>query len=256
MDRTPPTEIRRRLRKEVGFGCPVPGCGNPYLYWAHFDPPWRELKHHNPDGMIALCAEHHAKADAGAYTKDQLREFKCLAAERSSGIRGQFEWMRQTLLGVVGGNFYYETPIIFQFRDVPIIWFNRDEDGYLLLNVRMLSVSREPRVQIEDNFWLSRGNPVDLESPPSGRLLSVSYSNGDALKVEFFELRSIADAIIRYPSARAEEWGVPFPITSVEVHMKVAGTDIEFSPQQTTLPGRNVIRNSFFRKCRAGIAIE
>ncbi|MDP9457654.1 MAG: HNH endonuclease, partial [Actinomycetota bacterium] len=50
-----------------------------------------------------------------------------------------------SLLAVVGGNFYYDTPIIFQYQGEPSIWFNRDEDGYLLLNVRMLSTSGQPR---------------------------------------------------------------------------------------------------------------
>src|SRR5918912_315690 len=36
VNRTPPAAVRRELRREVGFGCPVPDCGNPYLYWHHF----------------------------------------------------------------------------------------------------------------------------------------------------------------------------------------------------------------------------
>jgi len=76
MDRTPPVEVRRALRREVGFGCPVSGCANPYLEYHHFDPPWRTHEHHDPLGMIALCAEHHKKADAGAFTLSQLRALK------------------------------------------------------------------------------------------------------------------------------------------------------------------------------------
>jgi hypothetical protein len=116
MNRTPPTAVRRELKREVGFGCPVPYCGNPYLYWHHFDPPWDVRQHHDPDGMIALCGLHHPKADAGAYSKEQLREFKRRLAERAEEAKGRFEWMRHSLLGVVGGNFYYETPVVFQFR--------------------------------------------------------------------------------------------------------------------------------------------
>ena len=116
MNRTPPTAVRCELKREVGFGCPVPDCGNPYLYWHHFDPPWDVRQHHDPDGMIALCGLHHPKADAGAYSKEQLREFKRRVAERAEEVKGRFEWMRHSLLAVVGGNFYYETPVVFQFR--------------------------------------------------------------------------------------------------------------------------------------------
>ncbi|PLS85964.1 MAG: hypothetical protein CYG60_09755 [Actinobacteria bacterium] len=74
-----------------------------------------------------------------------MREFKQAGADRPEEVRGRFEWMRHSLLAVVGGNFYYDTPIIFQYQGEPSIWFNRDEDGYLLLNVRMLSTSGQPR---------------------------------------------------------------------------------------------------------------
>ena len=250
MNRTPPEDVRYKLRKEVGFGCPI--CGNPYLYWCHFDPPWRIKQHHNSDGMIALCAEHHAKADAGAYTKEQLRALKQSAVNQSQLVKGRFEWMRHDILAVVGGNFYYQTPIIFQFRGDPIIWFNRDEEGYLLVNIRMLTISGQPRMIIQDNFWFSLGNPSDLECPPSGKVLSASYPNGDSLRVDFFELRSEGDLITRYPDSNPQQWGIPFPITGVEVHNKVGGTKFEFGPTSTTLQGIH-LQNNFFDRCKVAI---
>ena len=237
MNRTPPVAVLNQLRREVGFGCPVPGCGNPYLYWHHFDPPWREHEHHDPEGMIGLCSEHHAKADAGAFTKEQLLNLKQQGAERAVKVKGGFDWMRRDLLAVVGGNFYHETPVVFQFRGDRVIWFNRDEEGYLLLNVRMLTVSQEPRMTIEVNFWLASGDPESLECPPSGRLLEVKYPNGDTLKVEFFELDSAAAASTRYPGARSEEWPVSFPLVAVEIRERVADTGIEFGPRETKLGG-------------------
>lgn len=252
MNRTPPIEVRRQLRKEVGFGCPIPGCGSPYLTWHHFDPPWSEEKHHNPSGMIALCPEHHAKADAGAFTKNQLRYLKQHAYNEE--VKGKFDWMRNQLLAVIGSNFFYETPIILEYKNQPRIWFNRDEEGYLLLNVKMLSKSHEPRIIIEDNFWLNIGNPEDLECPPSGKLLKVQYANGDYLKIEFFELETISSAKRRYPVSNPESWGIPFPVTAVEVHKKVGDTNFEFGPRETCLPGNNKISNCFFRNCRVGIS--
>lgn len=74
LSRTPPIAVRRTLRGEVGFGCPVRQagnlCGNPYLRWHHFDPAWSDEHHHRPEGMIASCAQHHDEADAGAFTRD------------------------------------------------------------------------------------------------------------------------------------------------------------------------------------------
>src|SRR5260221_10290048 len=131
MNRTPPKRVRRTLRHEVGFGCPVPGCGNPYLTWHHFDPPWEVQEHHNAEGMIALCEEHHNKADAKAFTVDQLRQFKRDAPATAKDVEGRFDWLRHRVLAVVGGNFYYENSVIFKYQNRPVIWFKRDDKDHL-----------------------------------------------------------------------------------------------------------------------------
>ena len=256
ISRTPPLEIRRQLRKEVGFGCPVPGCSNPYLMWHHFDPPWNEQQHHNPNGMIALCVEHHPKADAGAFTKEQLRELKVRAAREAHEIEGRFDWLRHNLLGIVGGDFYYETEVLVQFGDQPIVWFTRDEAGHSLLNVKMLSTSREPRLHIEENFWLLSGEPEDLICPPSGRILRCSYPNGDALGVEFFTLGSEAAIETRYAGATPRKWNLAFPLTAVEVTMKVGETEIDFNARETRLPHENIRRGNFAGRTRVGLALR
>ena len=88
MNRTPLAKIRRLLRREVGFGCLVEGCGSPYLTYHHFDPPWARRHHHELKGMLALCLQHHKEADAGAFTDSQLRQLK--KRKSKSLIRGHF----------------------------------------------------------------------------------------------------------------------------------------------------------------------
>lgn len=99
------------------------GCGNPYLECHHFDPQWSEKPHHNPDGMIALCATNHAKADA--WPVEHCRGLK--AQPHTADVSGRFEWMRREVVAIAGGNYYHETPQIVVFRGEPLIWFERDE---------------------------------------------------------------------------------------------------------------------------------
>jgi hypothetical protein len=231
--------VLQQLRREVGFGCPVPDCGSPYLEWHHFDPEWRERKHHNPEGMIALCREHHAKAGSGAFTKDQLRRFKQLQHNVVDRPTGRFDWMRQALLTVVGGNFFYEVDTILEFRGEKAIWFNRDEEGHPLLNVRMITKSGQQRMRIEDNFWITRGDPIDIESPPSGRKLRSRYVNGDEISLEFLEIPTALELNKRYPEMERDNktWPFPFPLTAVEIGMKIGDSPHGFSPKAFHLPG-------------------
>jgi hypothetical protein len=227
------------------------GCSNPYLEYHHFDPPWRERCHHDPDGMIALCAEHHRKADAGAFTAEQLRAMK---RPNDRIVSGTFDWLRHKMLSVVGGSFYYETPILVQFRGEPQIWYTRDEQGYLLLNLRMVSASREPRLRLDENDWIMLGDPSDFESPPSGRRFVAKYANGDDLCVEFFELSDAEHASDRYPDSKPDMWNrVEFPITAVEIQNLIGATGFGFGPSWTKLGGVN-IKGSFTAHCRVGLA--
>jgi hypothetical protein len=88
LPRTPLANVRLALKREVGFRCPALDCGRPYLTWHHFNPPWAVEHHHRPEGMIALCVEHAAKADGGAYTKEQLEGMKSRGADAALAIEG------------------------------------------------------------------------------------------------------------------------------------------------------------------------
>jgi hypothetical protein len=250
--RTPPAAVRAQLRREVFNGCPIPGCGSPYLEWHHFDPEFAVAPHHNPDGMIALCAEHHAKAGGGAYTIDQLREFKASPFMKDKVVSGRFEWMRHDLLTVVGGNFYYETPVPVQYQGHPVVAVRRDSNGYFQLSAHMLSQSTDERTHLHDNDWIALGNPEHMLCPPNGRILDVHYVGGDRLRIEFFDVASPTDIESRYPGSQPSRWGINYPMTAVEITMAIGGTSIEFGPRHTTVGGL-VMTNCFASHCRAGL---
>lgn len=253
MNRRPPREVRRILRKEVVFGCPVPGCGSPYLEWHHFDPPWHVTNHHNAEGMIALCREHHIQADNGAFTKEQLQSFKKNGRKNWAQTKGKFNWMRNDLLVVVGGNFYIKTPIIFEYKDQPIIWFERGRDNYLLLNTVLLTTTGQNRVCIRNNEWENTGGEEDIECPPSGKKLKISYPNGDSVSVEFFELLSPEAFTSKYEVSPDPE--ISYPTTVVEMTYIVANSPISFSSSETKIGGIT-IKKCFMRAGRAAIALH
>ncbi len=250
LSRTPPAKVRRELRREVGFGCPVANCGNPYLEYHHFDPPWAQEHHHDPARMIALCATHHAQA--AAWTVAHLRSMKTVPNDRPE-VHGRFEWMREDILAVVGGNFFYETPNILVFRGKPMIWFNRDEERRLLLNLRMLTTSGLPRTRLVDNDWIIRGQPIEVDSPPNGRHLRVRYDNGDDLSIEFHEWADSAALESEYPRALALGHALRFPLVTAGVTLDVGGTDYQFGPTTTHLRGVQ-ITGSIAAYCANGFA--
>ncbi len=241
MKRDPPDAVKSELRKEVGFGCPVTGCGCPYLEWHHFDPPWRERKHHEPQGMVALCRGHHIQADHNAFTIPQLHALK-IDHQDQQIVRGRFEWMRHELLAVVGGSFYQKCPVIFRWKGKPMIWFKRDAQGYLLLNLTMPSSDGSPRAGIADNNWFNTGLESDIEAPPSARLVRISYANGESLCIEFHEVHDAARLESYYPQVLRKHWEkhIKFPSTAVEVTCRVRKLNLDFGPKLAEVDGMEV----------------
>jgi hypothetical protein len=241
MNRTPPTAVRRELRAEVGFGCPVTDCGVPYLTWHHFDPEWHVEQHHRPEGMIALCLTHAGLADGGAYERDYLFALKRKGRPEADEVRGQLAWMRRRVLALVGGNWYYDTPVLLEFGSTKAIWLGRDADGYLLLNLRMPSLSGQPRVRIEDNFFIvGRDHAADIQCSARGRTIKIDYPNGDRFLHEYRDIASEEDLRERYgnlvgPGGVSDL--IEFPVTTVEVSEQTGNSTLDFSPTSTRLAG-------------------
>jgi len=247
-----PKKVKEVLREEVGFGCPVRDCGNPYLEYHHFDPPVHIKPHNDPQGMIALCAQHHKKADGHAYTDGQLHEFKKNRVH-SKRVKGDLEWLRRDILSVVGGNLYYETPIPVQIDGHNLVAFSRDSDGFQRLSVNMLSLLPEERLIIDENSWENIGQPIDLRSPPQGKELEVKYHNDDFLSLRFLEV--LTDEKLRSKYSIHDTSDFNFPITIVEINFSVGGTNIDFSDSGTQVMGMNLSSNIMVG-CGVGFSIQ
>ncbi|NLP82570.1 hypothetical protein HF576_01790 [Microbacterium sp. CFH 90308] len=260
--RRPPAAVLTELRREVRFHCPAAtasgSCGSPYLTWHHFDPPWRVEKHHRPEGMIALCREHADKADNGSYTDDQLRRFKRSGALNETEVRGRFEWMRRDLVAILGSNVFVDTPVLLSFDGIPVIWFRRNENGEVMVNYRMPSVS--PRTTIINNVWdVDQGDIDEVICPPGARTLEVRYTNGDIFKVEFYAAETAEDAIRRFPRVgpRHKLRGLSYPSTFVTITDVAQEGRIRFHEDRVFKPIQgHQIASSWFESCVVGIAVS
>jgi hypothetical protein len=207
--------------------------------------------------MIALCRPHADKADHGSFTDEQLTNLKATGRQRAHVVRGQFEWMRASLLAVVGGNFYLDSMTILEIGSKRCIWFDRDEDGYLLLNFDLPTLAKRPRVRMLDNTWFVSPDVFECKCPPSGRLVEVNYHNGDRFKAEFRTIDSVVALDQLYPNAAVGNWSemVTFPTTVVEITETSAGTSLSFTPTSTQI-GPIKMSNCFFKGVSTVISVE
>ncbi len=168
---------RRILRKEANFGCAI--CGEPYLTYHHFDPPWAERHHDEPEGMIALCVKHAWMADAKAFTKEQLRAYKRSPANKGTSLESTFEWFRQNFLFIVGGNIAFKCNTIVESSRERVIWLEEDEE------TASRSISMNIRDQdgglilaMDKNQWSSDLSLIeDIDSSARGHKLKVAATS-------------------------------------------------------------------------------
>jgi len=169
-----PAEIMRRLRREVNWGCPVESCGSPYLTYHHFDPPWEPEHRHNEPGMIAQCHTHHTQADGGTWTPDQLRQMKAHPFLAGAAVKDKLNWLRMHTILAAGGGYCFGAETFVEASGQQIVWFTRDSDGRMLLNVDLRDAAGAPLFTMIDNDWIVAGDvgSSNLPLPPgsSGRV--------------------------------------------------------------------------------------
>ena len=222
-----PTPVERELRQEAGFGCAR--CGHPYIEYHHIIP-YAEEQHFRPEDMVALCGNcHPAVSKLG---RDRQYEIKRDPHNvRTHLLRGALEYDKRDLVFKVGGNRYENTPIILRFNDNPIISCSLyegqskislnllDKDGRILLSVKENNVD----FRVDDlwdfeyahNFAVARYGPRDI-----------------ALRMDFRK----EDAII-------------------EGKLWLGDKQVRLGPNETTLPGNNVIKRAKVSNCGVGIQI-
>ena len=192
--RTPTAEMRRRLRKEVNYGCPF--CRSPFLTWHHFDPPWEPLHVHNEAGMIALCSECHRFADGGHFTKQQLRQAKFTPS--SDPPKGRLPWNPSDAFIIFGGNcFVTRKGKLFSFRITGINVFSLrlTDNSYLAINALIWDKLNNLVCGIEDNDIVPiLGSIGDLECKAQAKEISIFSKTNDAsieLKFDRFTIKEL-----------------------------------------------------------------
>lgn len=222
MSRDPGDFIKRLLRQEVNFGCPVKwtdggGCGCPVLTFHHFDPPWAGNYVHNPEGMIALCRTHHDQADGGLWTGQQLREMKRNPFIDDS-IKVRWPWNPETLVLKVGPCFVVRSGSalvlngrsIFRFRPEPI---NQLGTNAIVFDSEIGNLNGQTWLSIEDNFLdVDTGNFSDLYfTAQTTKFVAKNQNKSMALSLQFKKqpAEEIEDWLLRFmrPGEKAKKLG-------------------------------------------------
>jgi hypothetical protein len=178
------TAAIEKLRREVGFGCPV--CRSPFLEWHHFDPPWHIEQHWRPEGMIAMCPYCHPDADAknakgaGAYSLDELRAMKNKSYS-SEDVQGHFpSWQKKSLLIRIGGCYTDTSGPVISVNEIPQIILGKNEADLLSVSFELRQKNDDVLVKMEDNWFTAYpANVHDMIVTPKTKEVMVWLAEED-----------------------------------------------------------------------------
>lgn len=181
-NRTPGAYIRKVLREEVNYGCPI--CRSPFLDYHHFDPPWEPKQIHNISGMIAMCPSHHAQADVGTWTNDELRKMK--RTDQSNSISGKIHWSLHNTIVIAGRNMFTGKNISFTLLGHEVLRLKEIEPDVIALNALIFNENMQPVLRIDENDIILAPKLVsDFNCKASANCIRVDVKDSKS----FFEIK-------------------------------------------------------------------
>ncbi|PCJ05934.1 MAG: hypothetical protein COB16_14725 [Rhodobacteraceae bacterium] len=219
-----PLPIRVQLRKEAYFGCVE--CGNPILDYHHIIP-WSEVRHNEPEHMLAVCPTHHR--EISKRPRNYAYDKKKNPFNASIGkFRGELVTDKARPSFIMGTNTFISTPNIFTYYTLPIIKY-RIENDQSLLSVFIPDQHFWPEIEIVDNDIVANSSIFwDIEF--SSNYLRFRKKEGEtSLEID---LRGAA--------------------ALVSGSLSIDGNRFRFSATKTNFGGA-VIKNSTFENCGCGI---
>lgn len=159
-NRKTPSEIKRQLRKEAGFGCCV--CGHPIIQYHHIIP-WSQEEHFRIKDMMCLCPNHHDEATQGAMTMEEQYDYKARPFNIQEGcVQGRLKVdYIEPIVRMGNCNFVGEG----SYLTVDGHWLValRVEEGALVISVRLYDALGNRILEVIDNEWISTNElPWDI----------------------------------------------------------------------------------------------
>jgi hypothetical protein len=180
LSRTIPEGVKRKVRKDAGFGCVI--CGTGIYEYEHVDPEWFEATTHNPRFMTLLCGSCHSKKTRGIIGIDTIKEAMKNPKCKQQGFSNDWlDFGKKKPIVKLGNTVFHNTVslISINFESIfsilppdlkvpnsPYRLFGlfTDNDGNILL-------------EIKDNEWF--GNPDNWDIENIGRKMSIRKKQGD-----------------------------------------------------------------------------
>ena len=181
-----PETVKRKIRKNSGFGCVI--CGNAICEYDHVDPEWFEAKSHNPSKMTLLCSNCHTKKTRGIYSIQKIKDAMKNPICKSKGFSFDTVDFGMSEPIIQLGKLRFYNPLSLIMINNESIFSILPPDSELKgapykLHAIFNDNDRIELVGIDDNIWY--GNSLNWDIETKGSVIIVRKKLGEIiLKIE------------------------------------------------------------------------
>ena len=161
--RSLPDPVKRILRQEAGFGCCK--CGRPVIEYHHIAPYTSTDPHFRPQDMMCLCPYCHHEADT-AMDEAEQRYWKEHPINIQNGhVDGLLKVRQKQVILDTGSVQLIGHEGIVRIDGIDMVRFGLDEEGHVLLSVRLFDSQNQLLLEIDNNEWVTGSAlPWDIEA--------------------------------------------------------------------------------------------
>jgi len=164
LSRTIPSDIKRIVRQQSGFGCVI--CGKGIIQYEHVDPEFHDATEHDPRNITLLCPQCHSKVTTGFWSKEKV--FKAMAAPvcKSQGFSKEvFDVGHGHPALQVGGLLLKNcpTPIMVHRKALLKIEPAEETDGPFRLSGNFCDSRGKLNLEVIENEWRANSENWDVE---------------------------------------------------------------------------------------------
>ena len=200
-----PSEVKRQLRQEAGFGCC--SCGYPFVEYHHIVP-FADEPHFRPGDMMVLCSRCHDLCTVGALTEAEQRSAKARPKNVvDNELRGLLYVNSAECKVRLGGGMAVDTPDLINFRGTTMLGIERADDGRVLVSALIQNPEGEIVAQLARNEWILAPDALwDFDAKPR---IATARSGPGAIA---FEVDARGDTM----SVRGTWWAGGAPVRFTE----------------------------------------
>ncbi|SIO96707.1 HNH endonuclease [Vibrio spartinae] len=188
-----PTDIRKKIRRDAGFGCVV--CGCVLIEYEHIEPEFKDASEHNPDNMTILCPICHDRVTKKIISKRDVWAAKRNPKGLQQGYVNDLIFPNTDELEFLLGSVQViNVGIIISIYGKPLFWFESSENNEEPFTICCIfyGVGGEPIAYINRNEYIALIKKQDIVSVASrltisddkyGCILGMSREGGSPIHI-------------------------------------------------------------------------